>query len=170
MNAFTRVFTGKSESRGFWVGLCVLLAMLLLAMPAFAQAPAPDDETYHIAKKLNCPTCAGRNLADCPTDTCTQWKNEIRAQLDQGKTSDEVLDYFEARFGSTVLQEPPKEGSTAILWAAPVGAAVVFFIGAIIVMMRVSKRNTPAMATATPAPASADPFVSQLEEDVKKAS
>jgi cytochrome c-type biogenesis protein CcmH/NrfF len=164
------IFTKEKEKRTLLAGLLALLVMALMAMPAFAQAPAPDDETYHIAKKLNCPTCAGRNLADCPTDTCTQWKNEIRAQLDQGKSSEEVVDYFEARFGSTVLQEPPKEGSTAILWAAPVGAAVVFFIGAIIVMMRVSKRNTPAMAAATPAPASADPFVSQLEEDVKKSA
>jgi cytochrome c-type biogenesis protein CcmH/NrfF len=166
MNASTR----EREKRGFWAGLCALFAVVLMAMPAFAQAPAPDDETYHIAKKLNCPTCAGRNLADCPTETCAQWKAEIKSQLDQGKNSQEVLDYFEARFGSTVLQEPPKDGSTAILWAAPVGAAVVFFIGAALVMMRVSKRGTPALATAIPAPASADPFVSQLEEDVKKAS
>lgn len=151
----------------FSVALCLFL---LLSGAAFAQAPAPDDETYHIAKKLNCPTCAGRNLADCPTDTCAQWKAEIKAQLDQGKTSQEVLVYFQDRFGPTVLQEPPKQGSTAILWAAPVGAAIVFFIAAGLVMARVSKRRTPALATASPAPASDDPFVSQLEEDVKRNS
>ena len=155
----------------WWVIFAVLFAVALLAMPAFAQAPVPDDETYHIAKKLNCPTCAGRNLADCPTDTCNQWKSEIKAQLDQGKSSDEVLTYFEDRFGPTVLQEPPKEGSTAILWAAPVGAAVVFLVAAGIVMARVSKRKTPAVvAAASQAPAVADPFVSQLEEDVKQSS
>lgn len=164
------VLARSVENRGVVVWMAALASLLLLAGTAFAQAPAPDDETYHIAKKLNCPTCAGRNLADCPTDTCTQWKNEIRAQLDQGKSSQEVLAYFEDRFGPTVLQEPPKEGSTAILWAAPIGAAVVFFIGAVIVMTRVSKRNTPALAVETTVQPSTDPFVSQLEEDVKQSS
>ena len=158
------------EKRILLAWLSTLFVVVLMATPAFAQAPAPDDETYHIAKKLNCPTCAGRNLADCPTDTCAQWKAEIKAQLDQGKTSDEVLAYFENRFGPTVLQEPPKEGNTAILWAAPVGAAIVFFIAAGVVIARMSKRNAPAVATAAPASTSTDPFVSQLEEDVKKAS
>jgi cytochrome c-type biogenesis protein CcmH/NrfF len=158
------------QKRAIWLWLSMWIAVMLFAGSAVAQAPAPDDETYHIAKKLNCPTCAGRNLADCPTDTCAQWKAEITSQLDQGKSSDEVLAYFEARFGPTVLQEPPKEGSTAILWAAPVGAAVVFLVCAGLVMARMSKRNTPAAAAATPVQASADPFVTQLEEDVKRSS
>ena len=166
----TRHFSREKLNRATLVLLSALFALILVASLAFAQAPAPDDETYHIAKKLNCPTCAGRNLADCPTDTCAQWKAEIKAQLDQGKSSDEVLAYFENRFGPTVLQEPPKEGSTAILWAAPIGAAVVFFIAAGFVMARMSKRNVPAVATTEPAPDSTDPFVSQLEEDVKRGS
>jgi cytochrome c-type biogenesis protein CcmH len=159
----------ETEKGNFFFIISVSLCLfLLMAGSAFAQAPAPDDETYHIAKKLNCPTCAGRNLADCPTDTCAQWKAEIKAQLDQGKTSQEVLVYFQDRFGPTVLQEPPKQGSTAILWAAPVGAAMVFFVAVAIVMARVSKRGTPALATDTAAQSNDDPFVSQLEEDVKR--
>lgn len=167
MNTFQ---TREKEKRAFFALLAACLALLLMALPAFAQAPAPDDETYHIAKKLNCPTCAGRNLADCPTDTCAQWKAEIKAQLDQGKSASEVLVYFQDRFGPTVLQEPPKEGSTAILWAAPIGAAIVFFVAAALVMARMSKRKTPAMASAAPMQDNDDPFVSQLEEDVKRSS
>lgn len=151
------------------VSLCLFL-FLLMALPAFAQAPAPDDETYHIAKKLNCPTCAGRNLADCPTDTCAQWKAEIKAQLDQGKTSQEVLAYFQDRFGPTVLQEPPKSGSTITLWLAPIGAAIVFFVAAGFVITRMSKRKAPAMASTKTTQPTDDPFVSQLEEDVKRNS
>ena len=132
----------------------------------------PDDQTYHIAKKLNCPTCAGRNLADCPTETCTQWKAEIKSQLDSGKSPDEVLAYFQNRFGPTVLQEPPKTGSTAPLWALPVGAATVFLVGAGIVMARVSKRvpNPEPGVAGADAQTSEDPFVHELEESVRKIS
>jgi cytochrome c-type biogenesis protein CcmH len=97
--------------------ISLLLVTWLTAGWAQAQVPAPDEPTYRIAKQLNCPTCAGRNLADCPTETCAQWKAEIKAQLDAGKSAEEVLAYFQDRFGPTVLQEPPKSGITAPLWA-----------------------------------------------------
>jgi cytochrome c-type biogenesis protein CcmH/NrfF len=140
----------------------------LTVRPALAQAPAPDDQTYRIAKKLNCPTCAGRNLADCPTDTCTQWKNEIRAQLDQGRNAEEVLAYFEARFGPTVLQEPPKQGTTAVLWVAPIGAALVFFGAVALLIARMSRQGRT--MSPSPAASSTDPFVAELEQEVKDAA
>ncbi len=149
--------------------LCVSVSLCLFFLPAVAQGDAPDEQTYRIAKQLNCPTCAGRNLADCPTETCAQWKAEIKAQLDQGKNAQEVLDYFQARFGPTVLQEPPKTGVTAPLWAIPVGAALVFLAGAVFVMTRVSRRAAPA-ASATPATATVDPFVAEIEKEVKDIS
>jgi len=145
--------------------ISLLLAVWLVAGLAQAQLPAPDEPTYRIAKQLNCPTCAGRNLADCPTETCAQWKAEIKAQLDAGKSAEEVLIYFQDRFGPTVLQEPPKSGVTAPLWAAPVGAAVIFLAIAGLVMWRTAQRNTR-----TPAPVAAnhsDPFVAALEREVR---
>jgi cytochrome c-type biogenesis protein CcmH len=145
--------------------ISLLLAVWLVAGLAQAQLPAPDEPTYRIAKQLNCPTCAGRNLADCPTETCAQWKAEIKAQLDAGKSAEEVLIYFQDRFGPTVLQEPPKSGVTAPLWAAPVGAAAIFLAIAGLVMWRTAQRNMR-----TPAPVAAnhsDPFVAALEREVR---
>ncbi len=145
--------------------LSLFFVALLAAGSAYAQVPAPDEPTYQIAKQLNCPTCAGRNLADCPTETCAQWKAEIKAQLDAGKSAEEVLTYFQARFGPTVLQEPPKSGVTAPLWAAPVGAAVVFLAVAGLVMWRAARRNaeTPALAATD----NSDPFIAELERQVR---
>ncbi|GIV83419.1 MAG: hypothetical protein KatS3mg052_0426 [Candidatus Roseilinea sp.] len=146
-------------------GLLFLVACLV-GRPVIAQVPAPDEATYRIAKQLNCPTCAGRNLADCPTETCAQWKAEIKAQLDMGKSAQEVLDYFQARFGPTVLQEPPKTGVTAPLWAAPVGAALVFLLAAGAAMWRAARHIASADVAA--ADAAEDPFVSALEEEVRR--
>ncbi len=145
---------------------CALV--LLMGQPIFARAQDAnlDDQTYHIAKLLNCPTCAGRNLADCPTQTCAQWKAEIRAQLEQGKSPQEVIAFFEARFGPTVRQEPPREGATAILWAAPIGAAVVFLaIAAWVITQRTAPRNA---ASALAAPFADDPYAARLEEEVRR--
>lgn len=149
--------------------LPALLTLLLLLLPlsgAHAQSPEFDDDVREVAKKLNCPTCAGRNLADCPTETCLQWKSEIRSQLDSGKSSDEVLQYFQSRFGTTVLQEPPKSGNTLALWLVPVGGALMLFGGGLLVMRHIARR-APAVAAAAAAAPNADPYISELERQVK---
>lgn len=144
--------------------LAVHLGLPIIAMPAMAQT-SPEDQMYTIAKKLNCPTCAGRNLADCPTDTCTQWKNEIIDQLKQGKTSEEIVVYFEARFGSTVLQEPPKTGFTLWMWLIPIVALIGLGVVVLTVIQR-SARMGPAPAKA--ASTSDDPYAAELERQVKE--
>ena len=150
--------------------LCVksffcLIALVLLVNPMHAQTTQPADQMYTIAKKLNCPTCAGRNLADCPTDTCTQWKNEIIDQLNQGKTAEEIVGYFEARFGATVLQEPPKQGFTLWMWLIPIVALIGLGVTATMVIQRSSRRT---IASAAPVSSTTDPYVDEIEKQVRE--
>jgi cytochrome c-type biogenesis protein CcmH len=151
--------------------LCVVLGLLCLAQARLvrAQTPDPNDQVYAVAKRLNCPTCGGRNLADCPTDTCTQWKNEIRAQLQAGKSPQQVIDFFKDRFGPTVLQEPPKEGAVLVLWVLPVLGLVALAAGGVVVLRRVTRQGNPSadkvLASIPTAPA--DNYVQRLEEEVR---
>jgi cytochrome c-type biogenesis protein CcmH len=161
-----------------------LACLLLFARAAVAQTPEPpvpeppapstavDDAVHDIARSMNCPTCAGRNLADCPTDTCAQWKAEIRSQLVDGKSRQEVLAYFQDRFGPTVLQEPPKEGAVLALWVVPVVAAAGLVLAGIWAARRSSRRlSRQAAAAVEPAADSAspaDPYAAQLEEQVRR--
>ncbi len=113
--------------------LLALSCLLLLAvsLPALAQEPN-FDQVNRIAKQLNCPTCAGINLADCRTQTCAQWREQISDLLKEGYTEPEVLDYFVTQYGVQVLQEPPKSGLTLSLWLLPIllllaGAVWLFY-------------------------------------------
>jgi cytochrome c-type biogenesis protein CcmH len=137
---------------------------------AYAQTPDPSDQVYYIAKQLNCPTCAGRNLADCPTDTCMQWKQEIKSQLESGKSSQDVINYFTSRFGPTVLQEPPKEGVVLLLWVLPVIALAALAVGAVVVLRNITARgiNLPILAQSGPTDKPVDEYVARLEDEVGK--
>lgn len=112
---------------------CLLLTPYSLLPTSYSLAQDPDyDQVNEIAKKLNCPTCAGINLADCRTQTCEQWREQINDLLKQGYTDEEVINYFTARYGDQVLQEPPKSGWTLALWTVPVmvllvGGGVLFY-------------------------------------------
>jgi cytochrome c-type biogenesis protein CcmH len=96
-----------------------LLAIFFTAAPALAQQPT-QDEINQVAKKLSCPTCTGINVADCPTETCAQWRAQIGEMLVEGSSEQEILDYFSARYGDHVLQVPPKRGFFMWVWILPV--------------------------------------------------
>jgi hypothetical protein len=76
-----------------WSFIALALLLALLTAPAFAQDPSAD-EINEVAKKLSCPTCTGINVADCPTETCAQWRAKIGEMLVEGKGEQEILDYL----------------------------------------------------------------------------
>lgn len=154
------------------LSLAALMLVLSFVHAASAQTPDPSDQVQAIAKQLNCPTCAGRNLADCPTDTCMQWKQEIRTQLQQGKSAQEVMDYFQNRFGPSVLQEPPKEGALLVVWVLPAIGLTALAIGALIVLWRVGRAKAVVVGTGAgvpaPEPTADDIYAARLEEEVRQ--
>lgn len=147
--------------------LAILLALAAVATTVQAQQPDPDSQAHDIAKKLNCPVCAGLSLADCQTDTCQQWKQEIKTQLADGKTPQQIIDYFVARFGPTVLQEPPKQGVVLVLWVLPVLLLIAVLIAVVIVLKRSSLPKIP-LTPASSEGAMADEYVNKLEEQVRQ--
>jgi cytochrome c-type biogenesis protein CcmH len=153
----------------------LLTTYYLLPTPystSFAQE-TDYDRVNEIAKKLNCPTCAGINLADCRTLTCEQWRDQINDLVKQGYSDKEVLDYFVTRFGEQVLQEPPKSGSTLFLWVLPVTILLIGGIWLAFVLRRWAGREAvPAMAVSPeirPASNISQPpqyYLGQVEKDL----
>ncbi len=159
---------------------CLIIAVAYSLLPApyspsplFAQEPVDYDRINEVAQELNCPTCSGINLADCRTQTCAQWKEQIGDLMNEGMSNEEVLNYFVTQYGTQVLQEPPKSGFTLLVWVLPfilllAGGAWLFYT------MRKWNQAQPAEAAATTAPtpstatepASNDDYLSQVEQDL----
>ena len=148
-----------------------------LALSPTVLAQEPDyDRINQIAKNLNCPTCAGINLADCRTLTCQQWRDKIGDLIQEGYSDQEILDYFATRYGQQVLQEPPKQGFTLALWLLPVIALLAGAIWLVYLIRGWSQR--PALAP-VPAPASdaepsselppqADEYLKLVDQDLEE--
>jgi cytochrome c-type biogenesis protein CcmH len=136
--------TRKSTYLWSFIALALLAAIAFAAMtaPAFAQDPSAD-EINEVAKKLSCPTCTGINVADCPTETCAQWRAKIGEMLVEGKGEQEILDYFAARYGDHVLQVPPKRGFFVLVWILPV-IAILAGLAWLVYLMRGWSRQTAA--------------------------
>jgi cytochrome c-type biogenesis protein CcmH len=165
----------KVFKKSILVLLTVACYLLLATSLTLAQEPN-YDRINDIARNLNCPTCAGLNLADCRTQTCAQWRGQIGDLVQEGYSDQEVLDFFTKRYGEQVLQAPPKHGFTLILWVLPfiailaAGGWLVYALRnwtgpkAISVRAAASPAN-PARVVTTP-PESTDDYLQQVDRDL----
>jgi cytochrome c-type biogenesis protein CcmH len=156
------------------VYLLILMALLLFVGPVLAQEPtgedATADEINDVAHDLNCPTCAGLNLADCNTQTCFQWREQIGDLLAEGYNKQQVLDWYVARYGEHVLQEPPRRGAALFVWLLPIAAVLAGIIWLGVVLKNWSARKSGVAVSAAPDAASAetnDDYLRQVEQDLK---
>jgi cytochrome c-type biogenesis protein CcmH len=147
-----------------------LLLLLLLAQTTLAQEPVTDDEVNDIARELYCPVCESTPLDVCPTQACADWRELIRVQLSEGRSRQEILDYFARQSGSGVLADPPRRGFALIsLWLLP--------IAAILLALLLFGRYLRSLHSAPPATRQAsasraltpelDPYVTRIERELE---
>jgi cytochrome c-type biogenesis protein CcmH len=106
---------------------------LVYFVPLALGATTSDLEARvrEIASQLRCPICQGLSVGDSPSELADEMRTLVREQLQQGKTSAEVLDYFAQRYGEWILLAPPKRGFNLVIWVLPfvllpIGAAAVY--------------------------------------------
>jgi cytochrome c-type biogenesis protein CcmH len=108
-----------------------------------AAAPVPDDAVAAVASKLRCVVCQNLSVADSPSEMARQMRDLIRERLGQGDTPEQVIAYFEARYGDFVLLTPRFDrGLNALVWLAPFAAVLVGFLAVLRVTRRWSRRGT----------------------------
>jgi len=149
------------------LALLLASAVFLVATPTQAQDDAPtDDEVNAIAKKLYCPVCPNTPLDVCETKACQDWRMEIKAQLAEGWTEEEIINYFAEQYGERVLAEPERKGFTSLVWILPV-IALLLGLAIVIQALRNWKAGQQALPeTAVPEPAVDPDTLARIEEDL----
>lgn len=94
-----------------------------------------EEKTHAIASLLRCPVCQGSAVADSPSSTAVNMKNEVRDLVALGFSRNQVLRYFESSYGQFVLMEPKAEGINWLVWLLP-GVLVVAGLGFILRTVR----------------------------------
>lgn len=110
-----------------WLARSALLGLLLLAGVGLwsSSTVSADGQAHAVAATLRCPTCVAESVADSTSPMASGMRAIIEEQLAEGRSPDQVRDWFEQRYGSSVLLEPPLRGLGWVLWAIP-AAAVPF--------------------------------------------
>jgi len=149
-------------------GSLLLLVIFGASTQALAQGEEPtDDDVNRIAKQLFCPVCESTPLDVCPTEACRQWRDLIRQMLTEGKSEDQIKQYFVEQYGARVLAEPPNKLAS---YAVPV---VAFLLGAFLLFRAFRMWMKPVEAEAGSSeeeaqPVAQDDYIKKFEEEMKK--
>ena len=114
------------------LGLLTLLSVAGLAVLAAGCAAQPDtlsaEEMEEVAqgidKSLMCPVCPSETIDQSQTQLAKQMRTIVREKLAAGESRDEILRFFEDRYGTAALAEPPRSGFNLLVWVAPPVALV----------------------------------------------
>lgn len=88
------------------------------AAPAVAD-PALEVRVLAIAAELRCLVCQNESIAASHAELAVDLRTQIREQLQQGRSTEQILDFMAERYGDFVLYRPPLRAQTVLLWAGP---------------------------------------------------
>jgi cytochrome c-type biogenesis protein CcmH len=128
--------------------------------------PITDDQVNAIAEKLYCPVCENITLDTCGTAACADWRAEIRLQLEQGRTEDEIVTDFVTRFGDRVVGTPQDSTLRTLALVTPwvLIAGVLLIVGNMILRRRRVVDAPPPPSSGAPA---TDKYQDLIEQDLE---
>lgn len=110
-----------------YILLIVGIALALWALPTTAQEPVTADDVDAVAEQMFCPICENEPLDDCQNVTCIQWKEEIAQQLSEGRTPEEIINYFIEGYGQQVVGVPQDPLLRALSLFTPLAVMIIIF-------------------------------------------
>lgn len=115
-------------------------------MPVFAAQVTEDPlerQMLDIAKDLRCAVCQNQPVSESNADLARDMRDIIREQLKAGKSRDEIVGYFVARYGDYVLMKPPTSGPGVIVWAGPLALILVIGVSGFVFLRRRLRPSLP---------------------------
>ncbi|MEJ8845901.1 cytochrome c-type biogenesis protein [Variovorax rhizosphaerae] len=118
------------------------------AMHIAASAGTLEEREAKLSANLRCMVCQNQTLAESNAPLAADMRQQIREQLAQGRSEQQIRDYFEQRYGAFVRYDPPFMPSTWLLWLGP----FVLLAAGFAAMWRIlSHRNRAERTPLTPA-------------------
>jgi cytochrome c-type biogenesis protein CcmF len=155
----------------------VILIALLVPAPLLAQhvesaQSVPVVPRTAVEREVQrelicmCRGCGRKRVNECPCSQAAQMREEIAGLVRQGKSKDEILQFYVTKYGSQEpLASPIDKGFNRLAWLFPYLLGASGAIAMTLVAVRWSKRETPGV---TPQVAPDDPALqARLDDELR---
>ena len=106
--------------------------LALLCVVTFVMLGAGQSRFNRLGHELMCSCGCGQILLECNHVGCpdsARMIGELKAQIATGESDTEVLNWFVAKYGATVLAAPIRGGFDNVAWIVPVAIFLLATIG-----------------------------------------
>lgn len=119
--------------------LWLTLISVLIALPSWANSDTAEVRLQGIAAELRCLVCQNESIAASRADLAVDLRQQIREQIQAGKTDSEIRTYMVERYGDFVLYRPPLKTTTVLLWFGPL---LLLVFGLLILAITLKRRRS----------------------------
>jgi len=111
----------------------------------------------------------GKDLPDLEVGSLTlkDKAGKVRAMLAEGKTEEQIKDFFVSRYGEWILRAPKKRGVGLILWFLP-GGAILFVGGLVGLKLYRNARSREALEAGAAEDTISEADRSRIERDLRR--
>jgi cytochrome c-type biogenesis protein CcmH len=120
----------------------VLVVALLVGSGVFSSSPPTAAErAASIESVLRCPSCEDLSVADSSAPTAATVRATVLSQVQAGRSDQQIESYLVARYGSSIVLDPPASGLSLLVWLLPLLVGLAAVAGAVVVVVR--RRRSP---------------------------
>ena len=120
----------------FWIKTAEVV--LVAVAVCFSLGASDAGSRFNdLGNRLMCTCGCAQLLGGCDHVGCPsrgQEMTDLQAQISAGKTDQEVLSWFAAKYGATVLAAPPAKGFDLLAWIAPFAVFGAALLGTILLI------------------------------------
>tara|TARA_Y100001936_G_scaffold103828_1_gene102040 strand:+ start:66 stop:458 length:393 start_codon:yes stop_codon:yes gene_type:complete len=119
----------------------LLVFLLISCSENFKDIEPQELRVISLNKEIMCPVCPGESIDQSQNDLAIQMRFIVTKLVDEGKSDEEIKEYFVQRYGEVVLMEPSTNGLGLIAWTVPWIAFIFTIVMVIFFIRKMSSTN-----------------------------
>lgn len=134
-------------------------------LPPVSLTPEQEARARVLEGELRCPVCRSQSIRQSRSFMADDMRRRTRQMIAEGRSDEEVRQYFVDRYGTWVLLTPPKRGFNLAAYLLP---GVVILVGAVGLALAARRRSRAAVeqeSTKAPPPS---PQLARLERELEE--
>jgi len=124
----------------------IAVVLVLVLLPVLASGQSQEEKAKDLEAKIIAPCCWSQPVSQHYSQAADDIRLEIRRMLAQGKSSQEILDYYVAKYGERILASPRPQGFNLLAYLLPYLSLGLGMVGLVVVLKHLRGRARPAEA------------------------
>ena len=126
-----------------WILLiATFVTALIIGIVDKSSEQSSADRAASLASTIACPQCSGQPVSESNAPIAQVIRAEIKSQVDNGLTDDEIRSFYRAQYGDWVDLNPGNDGIEVFVWVSPFLLAGVAIGGMILAFSRKRDADT----------------------------